>query len=206
MRDLQTLERHPTAQKLVDVVIEMMVENPYDNIKSETVLERSGISRGPLYYHFVDFQELIETAQIQIYQAYATRISQALTDLIASCKDSENLKAGFAIFVNQIAGEATVKSRLQLIGIVQRAYSIDGFRRKFLPLQEEINLSWMELYRFCLDRGWADSTIEPRAFAVVMQSTMFGRVLNNISHEKLELKVLMGFIPKLFNKFCFSNL
>jgi len=196
---------HPTAQKLVDVVTEMMEENPYDTLKSEIVLERCGLSRGPLYHHFVDFQDLIETAQIQIYQRYATGISQALADLIASCAESEQLKIGFASFVNQVANEATVKSRLELIGIVHNAHATAGFRKKFLPAQEQINLSWIEMYRFCLDHGWADPTIEPRAFAVLMQSTVFGRIMNNISRDKLDLSVLMEFIPTLFNKFCLAN-
>ena len=36
---------HPTAQKLVDTVKEMLKETPYNNIKSENVLFRSKISR-----------------------------------------------------------------------------------------------------------------------------------------------------------------
>ena len=205
MKVLHASGLHPTAQQLVDVVIEMMAENPYDTLKSEIVLERCGLSRGPLYHHFVDFQDLIETAQIQIYQRYATGISQALADLIASCTESEQLKIGFASFVNQVSNEATVKSRLQLIGIVHNAHATAEFRKKFLPVQEQINLSWIEMYRFCLDRGWADPTIEPRAFALLMQSTVFGRIMNNISGDKLELSLLMEFIPTLFNKFCLAN-
>jgi len=196
---------HPTAQKLVDVVIEMMDENPYNTLKSEIVLERCGLSRGPLYHHFVDFQDLVETAQIQIYQEYATGISQALGNLIASCTESEQLKIGFASFVNQAVNDATVKSRLQLIEIVHNAQAVAGFRKKFLPVQEQINLSWIEMYRFCLDLGWADPTVEPRAFALLMQSTVFGRIMNNISHDKLDLNMLMEFIPTLFNKFCLAN-
>ena len=196
---------HPTAQKLVDEVIEMMEENPYDTLKSEMVLERCGLSRGSLYHHFVDFQDLIETAQIQIYQRYATGISQALADLIVSCAESEQVKIGFASFVNQVANEATIKSRLQLIGIVHNAHAIAEFRKKFLPVQEQINLSWMEMYRFCLDRGWADPTIESRAFAVLMQSTVFGRIMNNLSRDKLDLNLWVEFIPTLFNKFCLAN-
>jgi len=190
---------------LVDEVIEMMQENPYDTLKSEMVLERCGLSRGSLYHHFVDFQDLIETAQIQIYQRYATGISQALADLIASCADSEQLKIGFASFVNQVANEATIKSRLQLIGIVHNAHAIAEFRKKFFPVQEQINLSWIEMYRFCLDRGWADPTIESRAFAVLMQSTVFGRIMNNLSRDKLDLNLWVEFIPALFNKFCLAN-
>ena len=161
---------------------------------------------GPLYHHFSDFQELIETAQIQIYQEYATGISQALMDMIASCAGADDLRVRFARLVSRVSGEATVEYRLQLIGIVHNAGSTEGFRRKFLPVQEEIIGSWIELYRFCLDRGWADPTIEPRAFALLMLSTMFGRVINNTSQYKLETDVLLEYVPTLFNKFCFQNL
>ena len=50
MESLKEALRHPTAQKLVDTVIEMLKTTPYNGIKSENVLARSGISRGPLYH------------------------------------------------------------------------------------------------------------------------------------------------------------
>ena len=51
---------HPTAQKLVDTVIEMLQTTAYSNIKSENVLARSGITRGPLYHHFADFDDFTQ--------------------------------------------------------------------------------------------------------------------------------------------------
>ena len=60
----------------------MLTETSYSEIKSENVLTRSGISRGPLYHHFENFDDLIETAQAQIYAKYAGGIIVAMEKLI----------------------------------------------------------------------------------------------------------------------------
>ena len=78
---------HPTAQKLVNTVIEMLRTTSYNNIKSESVLLKSGISRGPMYHHFANFEDLIETAQIQIYKEFASEAIQELVDAVNSIED-----------------------------------------------------------------------------------------------------------------------
>jgi AcrR family transcriptional regulator len=73
---------HPTAQKLVDTVIEMLETTSYNNIKSENVLSRSGITRGPLYHHFEDFDDLIQTAQVQMYKRFVYEVTEQLLHVI----------------------------------------------------------------------------------------------------------------------------
>jgi AcrR family transcriptional regulator len=90
---------HPTAQKLVDTVIEMLQTTSYNNIKSENVLLRSGITRGPLYHHFADFDDLIETAQIQLYKSFVLEVISQLLKVIEATDDLEGARTELHAFV-----------------------------------------------------------------------------------------------------------
>ena len=108
---------HPTAQKLVDTVIEMLKTTSYNNIKSENVLMRSGISRGPLYHHFADFDDLIETAQIQIYRGFLQQITSQLVNVIESATDLETAKSEMHAFIKNRSSNLGVFFTILGVGI-----------------------------------------------------------------------------------------
>ena len=56
---------HPNAQRLLDAAIELLGDNPIEQVTLAAVLERSGISNGSLYHHFEDFQDLVEQAIVE---------------------------------------------------------------------------------------------------------------------------------------------
>ena len=51
---------HPTKEALIDAVLELLQSEHLVEVTSEEVLEKSGISKGSLYYHFEDFSDLLE--------------------------------------------------------------------------------------------------------------------------------------------------
>ena len=55
---------HPTKRALITTVLEQLKTLKPSEITSESVLDKSGISKGSLYHHFEDFDDLIETAQV----------------------------------------------------------------------------------------------------------------------------------------------
>ena len=55
---------HPTKRALVVTVLEELKSKKPSDLTSELILEKSGISKGSLYHHFEDFDDLIETAEV----------------------------------------------------------------------------------------------------------------------------------------------
>ena len=129
---------HPTAQKLVDTVIEMLQTTSYNNIKSENVLVRSGITRGPLYHHFADFDDLIETAQSQIYKNFAFDLITQLVVAINASEDMEKARAKFYAFIEDRTVEISDNSLRQRIGIIHSAASQPSLHRRLSQIQEDV--------------------------------------------------------------------
>ena len=196
---------HPTAQKLVDTVIEMLQTTAYSHIKSENVLARSGITRGPLYHHFADFDDLIQTAQIQLYKSFAFDVISQLVKVIEATDDLENARRELHSFVENRSRRITYTLLRQRVGIIHNAASMPNLREKLNNTQEALTQEWMKAYQICLDKGWADPTMDPRCVAILMQSSFIGRVLDEMSSVQMDVNEWVKVLSRLFDSFFFAG-
>ena len=196
---------HPTAQKLVDTVIEMLQTTSYNNIKSENVLVRSGITRGPLYHHFEDFDDLIQTAQIQLYKKFVLDVTSQLVNVLNSAEDLATVQNKLKEFINVRSEKIADNVLRQRIGIIHNAASHPTLREKLFESQETLTQEWMKAYQICLDRGWADPTVDARCVSILMQATFIGRVLDGMSNVQMDLEEWQKVLIRLFDTFFFSG-
>ena len=202
---LQEPPLHATAQKLVDTVIEMLKTTSYNNIKSENVLLRSGISRGPMYHHFENFEDLIETAQIQIYKGFAGEVIEELVSAVNSIDDPAVARTQFETALVTRSTLISDNNLRQRVGIIHNAASIESLRERLSKTQESLTLEWIKAYQLCLDKGWADPKIDARAVAILMQSTFIGRVIDNLSKEHMKPELWLQAMLRLFDSFFFCT-
>jgi len=64
---------------------------------------------------------------------------------------------------------------------------------------------WMKAYQICLDKGWADPTMDPRCVAILMQSSFIGRVLDEISSVQMDVNEWVKVLSRLFDSFFFAG-
>jgi AcrR family transcriptional regulator len=196
---------HPTAQGLVDTVKEMLIHTPYNAIKSESVLTRSGTTRGPLYHHFENFEELIEVAQAQIYQDYVLNLVSALTKSAIALEDPMATREEFAKILQLSEVGNTLEVRRLRVGLIYNAASIGSFGRRLAVTQEALNGQWIHIYQIAVEKGWADPEISPRAVAVLVQAAFFGRILDDISPTHMNSKDWLGVMTRLMDCLFFST-
>lgn len=205
MNPVEVKPIHPTAQRLVDTVKEMMKDTPYNNIKSDAVLLRSGISRGPLYHHFTNFDELIQIAQTQIYQDYVGLLFGALMNASTSLEDPMATREEFAKIIRKSQVGNSISLQRQRAGIVHNAASTKSFSAKLGVTQESLTQQWIKIYQICIDKGWADPSLDPRTVAILMQSIFFGQVLDDISPVHMDLDAWIVTLIRLLDNFFFST-
>jgi len=205
MESLKEPPLHPTAQKLVETVIEMLKVTPYNGIKSENVLARSGISRGPLYHHFENFEDLIESAQTQIYLGSVTVWVTALASAIESSADADSAREQVRILVASESMKVSIQQLTQGIGIIHNASSIEQLHQRLGKTQEKLTQEWMKVYQLCIDKGWADSNIDSRAVAILIQAAFYGRILDNLSNVQMKSNDWIRALLRLFDGFFFCT-
>jgi AcrR family transcriptional regulator len=196
---------HPTAQKLVDTVIEMLETTSYNNIKSENVLLRSGVTRGPLYHHFEDFDDLIRTAQIQLYKNFVSNLTSQLLEVLEHSDTLENVREHMHDFITKRSNRMERYVLRQRVGIIHNAASQPALRERLSETQEALTLEWIKAYQICVARGWADPDLDARAVAVLMQSSFIGRVLDGLSEQQMDVEEWVKVLFRLFDIFFFRS-
>ena len=196
---------HPTAQKLVDTVIVMLETIPYTSIKSETVLSRSGISRGPLYHHFQDFDDLISEAHTQIYKNSANHLAMGLIDGIALANTPSEALRMFLSSLNRLVAQDSSGRRRILLGVLHDALSTIKVRKEISAIQESITERWIEIHQLCIERGWASNATDSRVVAIIMQSALLGSTFDDLSPKQINQDIWIQTLSDLFQHFFLGN-
>ena len=196
---------HPTAQKLVDTVISMLETTAYTNIKSENVLIRSGISRGPLYHHFRNFEELIATAHSQIYKRTVEQFTEELLHEISKAKDAAIAKGQFISLLTTALQESSVSQRRIRLGALHGASSSPALRAEISAIQEDLNWRWRQIHEICISNGWCTSQFTSESVAILMQSTLLGRVLDDMTQTQIDLGAWINTLTGVFEHFFLKN-
>ena len=77
---------HPTAKELVLAMDRLLESTRPTDITTEQVINESGISKGSLYHHFVDLNDLIETTLIYRYSKWIDSSIQLMSKLLNTAK------------------------------------------------------------------------------------------------------------------------
>lgn len=182
--DTDTL--HPTQVRLIDTVSTMLDgENPY-NVLIENVLRESGVSRGSLYYHFGDFQALVEhTLVIRFSRGVDETIS-----MIRAAADQANSQEDFwgrmydLTLYSQSPGLAPRRAeRARVIGMAQ---SNERFRVLLAEEQDRLNTDFASIIQEVQAKGWARQSLSPHAIALFLQAYTLGRSLDDLAKTKVD--------------------
>lgn len=94
-----------TRQKIIDAACEIIGREGYEALTSASLIERAGVSKGGLYHHFTQLDDVV-------YAAFDTKLKENLTGIKAASYDSplqylEDL--GNFLFENLLQDEQTLR-------------------------------------------------------------------------------------------------
>ena len=196
---------HPTAQKLVDNVIAMLETTPYTKIKSETVLTRSGISRGPLYHHFQDFNGLISEAHTQIYRSTADQFTNEIYKGVSAATSRKGALRSFMSALDSLVALDSASQRRVLLGVLHDAMSSPNLREDIGAMQGVVTERWTKIHELCKSRGWASNKSEGKVVALSMEAALFGCTLDDLSPDSIERDIWIQTLKGLFQYFFLDN-
>ena len=177
---------HPTKVRLIDTVSTMLDgQSPYD-ILIENVLRESEVSRGSLYYHFGDFQSVIE-------QTLITRFSRGVDETTAMVREAADLATSQEDFWQRMY-ELTLRSqspelaprRAERARVIGMAGSNERFGVMLAAEQDRLNADFAAVISEVQAKGWARANISPHAIALFVQAYTLGRSLDDVANNKID--------------------
>jgi AcrR family transcriptional regulator len=177
---------HPTRQRLLTAVVEMMDTTPPEDIHSEYVLQETGISRGSLYHHYEDFTELLEDAMLYRFSAGVEASTAAIQNIVAMSQGRDeffSLLEGVTRATQDRKRSDIRFDRARMLAMSQHNLR---FRAKLGAVQDRLTDALTECIAQAQDKGWANPHFQPRTFAVFIQAYTLGKIVDDVGEHPMD--------------------
>jgi AcrR family transcriptional regulator len=188
---------HPTRERLIDTVVVMLDGDHPDKINVDDVLLKSGISKGSLYHHFEDFNDLIESALVRRFSGTVDANIEAISTLVAQATSQVEFLEGLQAVT--IATQAQERAPMRFERA--RALGMAGWNPRFQKVlgeeQRRLTEALTDLFREAQHKGWMNAQFDPHAAAVLIQAYTLGQVVNDIDDEPMSRDAWNALIHRL---------
>jgi AcrR family transcriptional regulator len=196
---------HPTKRALILSAAFLLESKSVAEITSELVLEHSGISKGSLYHHFQEFEELMTYAQIFMFSTYVDSTISTVLALMDSVKSREDVLKN-SKEVSRLTQSPSL-SRMRNVRMESISKSISSEKLHLLLGQEQarLNQALADLFRHLQDKGWGAMDLDPRVVAVFWQAYTLGKVVDDLSLTPTTEENWNQIIDEMFEKIFFPK-
>ena len=177
---------HPTRQRLLDAVVDMMETTPPEDIHSEYVLMETGISRGSLYHHYEDFTELLEDAMLFRFSEGVEESTRAIGNAIATAKSRDELFSTLKEVTRATQARKRSDIRFDRARMLAMAQHNERFREKLGQVQDRLTDALTDCIAQAQAKGWANQEVQARTLAVFIQAYTLGKVVDDVSREHMD--------------------
>lgn len=182
---MNTDSYHPTQLRLIETVSTMLDgQAPYE-ILIENVLRESGVSRGSLYYHFGDFQALIERTLVIRFSAGVDETTAFMKRIVDSLSSAEEFWNGMQELTEYSQSPELAPRRAERARVIGMAGANDRFRTLLAAEQDRLTAEIIGVITEVQARGWARQDVSPHAVALFIQAYTLGRSLDDVSDHKV---------------------
>ena len=195
---------HPSKEIMVRCVINLTKTQGIETITSDQVLKISGISKGSMYHHFKDFDELIEVAESVIYASVVDDVISRLSTALSISKSREDFLTAIAAITYGNQTPEKVEDRLSRITYLAQAISSERMKLSMGAEQERLTQGIADLIREAQERGWANPNLNALAASIFLQAFTVGRVIDYISDERVDDESWIFLIAQVVDRVIFA--
>lgn len=180
------LERlHPTAERLITTVSEMLDGDDPQNIIVDEVLTKSGVSRSAVYHHFGDYAGLIEAT---LLRRFSTNIAVDTAAIWQVTRESATFDEYWGRIrtlsaLTQLPERAPM--RAERARILSLAVTNQRLREKLAVEQERLTAEMGKAIHEAQIRGWVTPDLHQNAIAVLLQAYSLGRIVDDIATNQI---------------------
>jgi AcrR family transcriptional regulator len=177
---------HPTRQRLLTAVVDMMDTTAPEDIHSEFVLQETGISRGSLYHHYEDFTELLEDAMLYRFSAGVEASTTAIQNIVSMSRDRDEFFSLLEGVTRATQDRRRSDLRFDRARMLAMAQHNLRFRSKLGAVQDRLTDALTDCIAQAQDKGWANSSFQARTLAVFIQAYTLGKIVDDVGEHPMD--------------------
>lgn len=202
----QAVTDHPTRTLLIEAAATLLKDKGVVAFHVDDVLEATELTRGALYHHFDNVDDLVESALLAIYAEGIAVNLAFVRDTLASATSYEDFRAG-VLHANQMY---VLNDNLRTVRTL-RAHALAtsaGATRMGPALaahQQALTDEYIALITQAKDKGWVKSTVDPGALAIFVQAYSFGVIIDDVAERHVSPADWSHLIEDFFEQCVFTG-
>lgn len=181
-------------------MVELLDGSDPEHITADQVLTSSGISKGSLYHHFEDFEDLVEAALIARFSVNVDATIDALAQILVTVHSKEELIGALRELNVHNQAQSRSNFRLERARAAGLTFSSPRFHDALGLEQQRLTDAFTDLFIEAQNKGWMSATVDARAAAVFVQAYTVGRIVDDIAPEKVDQEAWMDLIMTVVEK------
>jgi AcrR family transcriptional regulator len=175
---------HPTKEKLIETMAELMNERALHDIQVDDVLRESNISKGSLYHHFENFEDLTEAALIARFSNTVDRSIELVAGAVNEAKNADEFLEKIIYVTTVTQGPERAQFRLERARVIGLSVNSPKLAKLLEVEQDRLTEAMTDVVREGQGKGWVSDKFDPKTIAVFMQAYTLGRVIDDVSGSK----------------------
>ena len=184
---------HPTKLRLVETAAQMLGTRSPQDIQVDEILDKSGISKGSLYHHFEDLNELLEAAQVMRYTLWVDRSINFIVPALSACKTRDDILLALAKTTEFTQSPEYRATRFERARTLANAETSERFQKALGVEQDRLTTALEDLVIEAKNKGLFRPEVNPRVVAVFIQSYTLGKIVDDVVPQQMS--------PEEWNKF-----
>ncbi|MFM2024850.1 MAG: hypothetical protein RLZZ56_863 [Actinomycetota bacterium] len=164
-------------------MVALMDEHALSSIQVDDVLRESNISKGSLYHHFENFDDLTEAALIT---RFAVSVDVSI-DLVAAAVNGAKTADEFVEKIIEVTtvtqGRDRSKFRLERARVIGLSVNSPHLLELLEREQDRLTSAMADIVREGQEKGWVNKTFDAKTIAVFMQAYTLGRVIDDVASK-----------------------
>ena len=191
---------HPTKRLLVETVAALLETKRPSEILADEVLERSGVSKGSMYHHFEDLQELVETAQIFRYSKWIDGSIDFLTTYVATARNKKEVREALYKLTMLTQADDRKDARAERAQALAACFNNPRMAKQMGEETQRLTDSIADVTEEVKNKGLFRADVHAQALATFIQAYTLGKLVNDYNPTKVSEDDWNQFIMNIVDK------
>lgn len=191
---------HPTKRLLVETVSQLLDEKSATQISAEQVLELSGISRGSMYHHFVDLDDLLETTQVYRYSKWVDGSIRFMYDYVIKAQTKDELRASLRKLTEITQADDRKAARAQRAHALAMCATNQRMAEKLSPEIQRLTDAIEDVTNEVKNKGLFKKSVDAKSLSTFIQAYTLGKIVNDFNPEPVDEAQWVDFIMTIVEK------
>ena len=185
---------HPTTRLLVETASKLLESKSATQISAEEVLEISGISRGSMYHHFEDLNDLIETTHVYGYSRWVDASIKFMYDFVITAKNKEELRQSLRKLTEITQADSRKAARAQRALALAMCASNERMAKKLAPEIQRLTDAIADVTSEVKNKGLFKESVDSKVLSTFIQAYTLGKIVNDFNPEPVSEEPWVDFI------------